>query len=117
TPGDGKNNDSIVLYGKLYGTKFLLTGDLEETGERELLTRYPNLSVDVLKVGHHGSKTSSSESFIEAIRPKVGLISCGLDNRYGHPNMETLTTFQKYEVQTFRTDYHGAIKFKKNSKF
>ncbi len=115
-PGDGKNNDSIVLYGNLYGTKFLLTGDLEAAGERELLARYPELSVDVLKAGHHGSKTSSSEAFIKAIRPSLGLISCGQDNRYGHPNAETLETFQKYGVATLRTDERGAIKFEKNGK-
>ncbi|GAB2021296.1 DNA internalization-related competence protein ComEC/Rec2 [Pseudolactococcus yaeyamensis] len=115
-PGDGKNNDSIVLYGNLYGTKFLLTGDLEAAGERELLAHYPMLEVDVLKAGHHGSKTSSSEPFIKTIRPKVGLISCGQDNRYGHPNMETLTIFQKYGVQILRTDENGAIKFEKNGK-
>ncbi|GHU41878.1 DNA internalization-related competence protein ComEC/Rec2 [Bacilli bacterium] len=116
TQGDGKNNDSIVLYGNLYETKFLFTGDLEEAGERELLAHYPSLEVDVLKAGHHGSKTSSSEPFIKAIRPKVGLISCGQDNRYGHPNLETLTTFQKYGVQTLRTDESGAIKLEKNGK-
>ena len=115
-PGDGTNNDSIVLYGNLYGTKFLLTGDLEAAGERELLAHYPQLSVDVLKAGHHGSKTSSSEAFIKAIKPSLGLISCGLDNRYGHPNVETLTTFEKYGVQILRTDESGAIKFEKNGK-
>lgn len=116
TPGDGKNNDSIVLYGELYGKNFLFTGDLEEPGERALLAHYPSLTVDVLKVGHHGSKTSSSEPFIKAINPSIALISCGLDNRYGHPNTETLTTFRTYGIQTFRTDESGAIKFEKNSK-
>lgn len=114
--GDGKNNDSIVLHGKLYGKNFLFTGDLEEPGERELLAHYPILAVDVLKAGHHGSKTSSSEPFVKAINPSIALISCGLDNRYGHPSTETLTTFRRYGIQIFRTDESGAIKFEKNSK-
>ncbi|GFH39686.1 DNA internalization-related competence protein ComEC/Rec2 [Lactococcus insecticola] len=114
--GDGKNNDSIVLYGNLYQTKFLFTGDLEKEGEASLLTRYPKLDVDVLKAGHHGSKTSSSDAFIKAITPKIGLISCGINNRYKHPNVETLTTFDKYNVVTYRTDLQGAIRFQKQGK-
>ncbi|MGO2939203.1 MAG: ComEC/Rec2 family competence protein [Pseudolactococcus laudensis] len=110
------SNDSIVLHGKLYGKNFLFTGDLEEPGERELLAHYPTLAVDVLKAGHHGSKTSSSEPFVKAINPSIALISCGLDNRYGHPSTETLMTFRRYGIQIFRTDESGAIKFEKNSK-
>ena len=115
-PGDGKNNDSLVLYGVFYKTKFLFTGDLEEEGEITLLNDYPSLSVDVLKVGHHGSKTSSSKSFIKSIQPKIALISCGLNNRYRHPNQETLDTFQNEQVSIYRTDKQGAIKFQKNGK-
>lgn len=116
TPGDGKNNDSIVLYGALYQTPFLFTGDLEADGEMTLLKRYPDLSVSVLKAGHHGSKTSSSEPFIRAIQPSLALISCGQNNRYGHPNRETLTTFKKNGVKIVRTDQSGAIKLEKNGK-
>lgn len=115
-PGDEKNNDSLVLYGVFYKTKFLFTGDLEEEGEITLLNDYPSLSVDVLKVGHHGSKTSSSKSFIKSIQPKIALISCGLNNRYRHPNQETLDTFQNEQVSIYRTDKQGAIKFQKNGK-
>ncbi|GFH41686.1 DNA internalization-related competence protein ComEC/Rec2 [Lactococcus hodotermopsidis] len=114
--GDGKNNDSIVLYGKLNHTNFLFTGDLESDGEASLLAQYPSLDVDILKAGHHGSKTSSSEPFVKAISPAIALISCGLDNRYHHPNAETLATFNKYGVKTLRTDELGAIKFTKNGK-
>ncbi|MDR1605695.1 MAG: DNA internalization-related competence protein ComEC/Rec2 [Streptococcaceae bacterium] len=114
--GDGGNNDSIVLYGKFYQTKFLFTGDLEADGEAALLARYPTLTADVLKVGHHGSKTSSSESFIKAIRPKVALISCGQNNRYQHPNPEIVTRLQQYGVKLYRTDQQGAIKFEKMTK-
>lgn len=93
--GKGDNNDSIVTYGNFYHTKFLFTGDLEQEGEKELLKNYPKLKVDVLKVGHHGSKTSSNSDFIKEINPKLALISVGEKNRYGHPNQETLETLKK----------------------
>lgn len=105
----GDNNDSVITYGNFYGTHFLFTGDLEKKGELELLKQYPTLKVDVLKAGHHGSKTSSAPEFINAIQPKIALISVGKNNRYGHPNQETLVTFKKYHVAVFRTDQHGAI--------
>ncbi|MCJ2002803.1 DNA internalization-related competence protein ComEC/Rec2 [Lactococcus piscium] len=116
TQGDGKNNDSIVLYGTFFQTAFLFTGDLEAAGEAALLANYPTLKVDVLKVGHHGSKTSSSDAFIKKIRPTIGLISCGKNNRYQHPNQETLDVFKKYQVQVYRTDLQGAIMFEKKGK-
>jgi competence protein ComEC len=114
--GDGKNDDSIVLYGNLNQTKFLFTGDLEATGEAALLSQYPTLDVEVLKAGHHGSKTSSSDVFIKTITPTIGLISCGLANRYHHPNDETLATFTKYHVKIYRTDLQGAIQLIKKGK-
>ena len=107
----GDNNDSIVTYGNFYGQKFLFTGDLEQIGENQLLEEYPNLKVDILKVGHHGSKSSSGSDFISEIKPRIALISVGKNNRYGHPNQESLQTFQKNKVQIFRTDQQGAIKF------
>ncbi|WP_164684234.1 DNA internalization-related competence protein ComEC/Rec2 [Streptococcus hyointestinalis] len=109
--GDGKNNDSLVLYGNLLGTRFLFTGDLEKEGEEVLLTYYPQLAVDVLKAGHHGSKGSSSMSFLETIKPKLTLISAGQNNRYHHPHQETLERLAKVNSQFLRTDQHGAIRF------
>ena len=109
--GQGDNNDSIVTYGKFYGKSFLFTGDLEKSGEADLLKNYPDLTVDVLKAGHHGSKTSSSDEFIKAIKPQIALISVGQNNRYGHPNHETLDTFNKYGVKIYRTDQEGAVRF------
>lgn len=108
--GKGDNNDSIVTYGNFYGKKFLFTGDLEQDGELKLLKNYPTLKVDVLKAGHHGSRTSSNPEFIKQIHPQVALVSVGKNNRYGHPNQETLSTFQKYQVKVIRTDQKGAIK-------
>ncbi|MFC4651990.1 DNA internalization-related competence protein ComEC/Rec2 [Lactococcus nasutitermitis] len=112
----GDNNDSIVTYGNFYGQRFLFTGDLEQDGEKELLKNYPTLKVDVLKAGHHGSKTSSNPTFIKKIQPKLTLISVGKNNRYGHPNQETLNTFKKYHVASLRTDQHGAIKLTMKNK-
>ncbi|OFI49191.1 DNA internalization-related competence protein ComEC/Rec2 [Floricoccus tropicus] len=114
--GDGGNDDSIVLYGKLLNKYFLFTGDLEEEGEREIVNEYSKLPVDVLKAGHHGSKTSSSKQFIELIKPKYALISCGINNRYKHPNQETLEIFEKNNVEVFRTDLHGQIVLRKKGK-
>ena len=110
--GDGGNNDSIVLYGKLLGTSFLFTGDLEKEGEKELIDSYPNLKVSVLKAGHHGSKGSSSEMFLNQIQPSVALISAGEHNRYKHPNEETLERFKERNIRVLRTDQDGAIRFK-----
>lgn len=110
--GDGGNNDSIVLYGKLLGTSFLFTGDLEKEGEKELIDSYPNLKVSVLKAGHHGSKGSSSEMFLNQIQPSIVLISAGEHNRYKHPNEETLERFKERNIRVLRTDQDGAIRFK-----
>lgn len=109
--GDGGNNDSLVLYGKLLDKTFLFTGDLEEAGEKEITFNYPNLQVDVLKAGHHGSKGSSSSEFLSHISPKVALISAGQNNRYHHPHQETLERFENVDSRVYRTDQQGAIRF------
>ncbi|MDQ8836822.1 DNA internalization-related competence protein ComEC/Rec2 [Streptococcus ruminantium] len=109
--GDGSNNDSIVLYGRLLGINFLFTGDLEE-GELELIKTYPKLSVDVLKAGHHGSKGSSYPEFLDHIGAKIALISAGEKNRYKHPHQETLERFEQKNMQIYRTDRQGAIRFR-----
>ena len=110
--GDGSNNDSLVLYGHFYGWSFLFTGDLEEEGERTLLARYPQLRVDVLKAGHHGSKGSSHPAFLKQIQAKIALISAGEKNRYQHPHQETLERFKELQMMVFRTDQQGAIRFR-----
>lgn len=109
---DGGNNDSIVLYGELWGLKYLLTGDLESQGEVELIRQYPNLTVDIVKVGHHGSQTSSSEDFIQQIKPKIAIISCGINNRYHHPHSKTLQTLSENHVTIKRTDEEGMVYLK-----
>ncbi|HEM6031193.1 TPA: DNA internalization-related competence protein ComEC/Rec2 [Streptococcus suis] len=109
--GDGGNNDSIVLYGRLLETNFLFTGDLEQ-GELDLIKTYPNLPVDVLKAGHHGSKGSSYPEFLDHIGAKIALVSAGENNRYKHPHQETLERFDSRNIQVYRTDQQGAIRFR-----
>ena len=109
--GDGGNNDSLVLYGQLLDKTFLFTGDLEEAGEEILMTTYPNLPVDILKAGHHGSKGSSSEKFLDHIQPDLALLSAGKNNRYKHPHQETLDRLNQRKIASLRTDQDGAIRF------
>ncbi|WP_265457430.1 DNA internalization-related competence protein ComEC/Rec2 [Enterococcus sp. HY326] len=105
----GENNDSLVLWTKLQERSLLLTGDLEAAGEQELLVNYPNLSADILKVGHHGSKTSTTPEFVNQLETTVAIICCGQDNRFGHPHPEVLATLKDSRV--LRTDRDGMIYF------
>lgn len=104
------NNNSLVL--KLIYKKFsmLFTGDIEELAERVILkSNENNLKSTVLKVAHHGSKTSSTEEFIEKVKPKIAVIGVGNRNNFGHPNQEVLDRLKKYNIQIFRTDENGEI--------
>ena len=93
----------------------MFMGDASCTTEKEILEKYNLPDIDVLKVGHHGSKTSSSKEFIDEINPKYSIISVGKNNRYGHPNDSVLDNL-KYS-QIYRTDQDGSIMFKiKNNK-
>ncbi|WP_280512753.1 DNA internalization-related competence protein ComEC/Rec2 [Enterococcus haemoperoxidus] len=108
-PGTGENKDSMVVYTKVSGRSFLFTGDLEKEGEQQMIKQFPTLKVDVLKVGHHGSKTSSDSLFIQTIAPTDGIISCGRNNRFNHPHEETVTTLKQDGVTQFQTDKNGMI--------
>ncbi|MDT2820449.1 DNA internalization-related competence protein ComEC/Rec2 [Enterococcus devriesei] len=105
----GANDDSIVTYFQVNQQKFLLTGDLETTGEQKLLEHYPRLKTDFLKVGHHGSNTSTSLAFLSALAPEYGIISAGKKNRYGHPTAETISKLREQNIKIFRTDQNGMI--------
>ena len=109
---DGDGDDSMVLYGRLLDKRFLFTGNLKEKGEKELLKQYPNLEVDILKAGQHGSKTSSSPAFLEKLKPQITLISVGKNNRAKLPHQETLTRLESIKSKIYRTDQNGAIRFK-----
>jgi competence protein ComEC len=107
-----KNDGSIVLYADIGGLSWLFTGDLGTTGERQLMKSYPNLQIDVLKVGHHGSQTSTSEEFIQNYKPKYSIISVGEKNGFGHPHKEVIKILEEGGSKIFRTDLNGGITYK-----
>ncbi len=110
---DNENDDSNVIYTELDGYKFMFMGDASITTEKEILNKYNLPDIDVLKVGHHGSKTSSGKEFINEINPKYSIISVGKNNRYGHPNKEVLDNLNNSKI--YRTDEDGSIMFKINN--
>lgn len=110
-----ENDNSSVIYTELNNHKFLFMGDAGVGVEEDLIKKYNLQDIDVLKVGHHGSKTSSGEEFIDEINPKYSIISVGKNNRYGHPNDSVLDNL--YDSKIYRTDQDGSIMFKlKNNK-
>ena len=112
---DNENDNSNVIYTELNGYKFMFMGDAGIEVEEDLIKKYNLQDIDILKVGHHGSKTSSSIEFINEINPKYSIISVGKNNRYGHPNKEVLESLKESKI--YRTDEDGSIMFKiKNSK-
>lgn len=109
----GNNNEVSSVIQVCYGKQsFLLTGDLEGQGEKEILKLGKNINSTVLKVGHHGSKTSSTAEFIQAVSPKYSVISVGENNRFGHPHGETIKRLLGQKSKIYRTDQQGAIVFK-----
>ena len=109
-----ENDNSSVIYTKLNNHKFLFMGDAGVEVEEEL-EKFNLQNIDVLKVGHHGSKTSSSKEFINEINTEYSIISVGKNNRYGHPNKEVLSNLEQSKI--YRTDQDGSIMFKiKNKK-
>ncbi len=109
---DGEGNESsLVLYMDFIGKKFLFMGDAGISVEKKIINDHPDLKVDILKVGHHGSNTSTSEAFIRTIRPKEAIISVGENNMYGHPSNDVLDTLSLYDVKIRRTDEEGSITY------
>ena len=104
TDYDDANNLSLVLMVQFGSTRFLLTGDMERTAENDLIESGADLRADVLKVGHHGSSSSTGYRFLREVMPTYGIISCGQDNEYGHPHEESLSRLEDAEVVVFRTD-------------
>ena len=110
-----ENDNSSVIYTELNNYKFLFMGDAGVDVEQDLIEKYNLQNIDVLKVGHHGSKISSSKEFIDEINPKYSIISVGKNNRHGHPNKEVLDNLENPKI--YRTDQDGSIMFKiKNDK-
>ena len=110
-----ENDNSSVIYTEFNNYKFLFMGDAGVEVEEDLIEKYNLQDIDVLKVGHHGSKTSSDKMFIDEINPQYSIISVGKNNRYGHPNKEVLNNLENSKI--YRTDQDGSIMFMiKNNK-
>ena len=105
-----RNSGSIAIIANIGGLNWFFGGDLDQEGEEKIIEKYPNLHIDVLKAGHHGSKTSTSEKFINKIKPSIALISVGERNRYGHPHNEVLEQLSNTTI--YRTDNQGAITYR-----
>lgn len=113
---DNENDNSIVLYTNINGLKLLFMGDAGVTVEDKLLASFNIRNIDILKVGHHGSDTSTSQEFIDYINPKYSIISVGRNNRYNHPKEEVLDILKYTNI--YRTDKNGSVIFKiKNNKY
>lgn len=111
---DETNDDSLLMVLTYGSTSFLLTGDATIKAEHVAL---PQLSdVDVLKVGHHGSKTSTSSELLDAVKPEIAILSVGADNRYGHPHESVLTRLTERTIRIFRTDRTGNIRCRSDGK-
>lgn len=106
------NDNSIILYAEIGGKDWIFTGDISKKQERELIRKYPNMSVDVLKIAHHGSNTSTDENFIQQISPEFSLISVGENNAHGHPDDEVIELLHSNGTLILRTDMHGAVQFR-----
>ena len=107
-----ENDSSSVIYFKYNDYKFLFMGDASVERENDILEEYKLSNIDFLKVGHHGSNTSSGDFFIDEINPKYSIISVGKDNRYGHPKEEVLDILRTSKI--YRTDKDGSIEIKLN---
>jgi beta-lactamase superfamily II metal-dependent hydrolase len=103
------NDYSAVIKLTYNKTSFLLTGDAGNTSEKEMLSKGYDLKADVLKVGHHGSRTSTTAGFLEAVSPSYAVISLATSNEYGHPHKETLKKLSDANIQVFRTDKSGTV--------
>ncbi|HXI13118.1 MAG TPA: DNA internalization-related competence protein ComEC/Rec2 [Thermoanaerobaculia bacterium] len=106
-----ENNSSVVLRFRAAGRSLLLTGDMEKDGERALLSREnEDLRSDVLKVAHHGSGSSTTEALLDAVAPRLAVISCGRGNRFGHPQAQVVSRLRSRGVRLYRTDRNGAVR-------
>lgn len=107
-----KNDNSLIVYFHAFDMEMLFMGDAGAEAEHALMREYPNLHADLLKVAHHGSKTASTQSFLHQIHPTLALISCGANNRYGHPHKETIHSLRKENVTILNSAKNGAVSIK-----
>jgi competence protein ComEC len=110
------NNYSAVLKLTYGDNKFLFMGDAEKLVENEILAAGSDVSADVIKLGHHGSSTSSSKEFLDKVSPEIAIICVGKDNDYGHPHRETLAELKKRSLTVYRTDIEGTVVLQSDGK-
>lgn len=103
------NNQAVVMRVTYREASFMLAADAEEEAEKDIVESSTDISSQVLQVGHHGSYSSSTNEWLEAVQPKIAIISCGYRNRYGHPAAETLERLKTANARVYRTDRHGAV--------
>lgn len=106
------NENSLITYIEAYDIEMLFMGDAGNIAEQQILKEYPYIETDILKVGHHGSHTASSPPFIHQLHPSLALVSCGANNRYGHPSPATITTLTQENVHVLDTPTQGAVSIK-----
>jgi beta-lactamase superfamily II metal-dependent hydrolase len=106
---DDTNNASVVIRLSYGAVNFLFIGDAEEAEESTLLQSGANVRAQILKLGHHGSRSSTNQEWLQAVSPQLGMISVGADNRYGHPQRETLDLLSRDKIKVYRTDQQGTI--------
>lgn len=105
------NENSMVIYTVIGGMRWLFTGDAGKTTEKAIIKNFPSLSLDIIKVGHHGSNTSTDGMFLHQTKPSIALIPVGRNNHYGHPTEEVIDTLEGEGIKIYRTDRHGAVQF------
>lgn len=113
---DDLNTYSVVLKVKYKDASFMFTGDAQASNEQDMIGRGYDLKADVLKAGHHGSRTSSSQDFLDRVNPRYAVISCGKGNDYGHPHKQIMDRLKKMGIKVYRTDESGTIICTSNGK-
>ena len=103
------NNDSISLLLQYGSIRFLFTGDVEASVEKEIINRGFDINADIFQAGHHGSNTSNTSVFLDAVKPEVVIYSAGIDNPYGHPHNEVIERMKKRNIAIYGTDIYGTI--------
>ncbi|MGG5462057.1 ComEC/Rec2 family competence protein [Clostridium sp. B9] len=114
TSYDDLNNYSPIMKITYGENAFMFTGDAEEISEKEALKEHKDLKADVLKLGHHGSHSSTSEPFLKAVDPSIAIVSCGKNNKYGHPHKETMDKLKQANVKVYETFRDGDITITSN---
>ena len=110
-----ENDHSLVLSFNILNKDFLIMGDAPKSIEYKIMDAYESVPCDILKLGHHGSETSSADKFIQYTSPEVAIVSCGKNNKFGHPNKSVVDTLNKYHIPIRRTDLEGTITYKELS--